>query len=130
MFPAPVDVILDTDIGNDIDDALALALLHALESRGECRLLAVTITKDHPLAAAFTDAVNGFSGRGDVPIGVVCGSDSRRGKVSRSGQEAGRFQPAVSPRSCWWRRRHRVRCSSKRMERPVSNTQPTGGTGF
>ncbi len=75
MFPAPVDVILDTDtdIGTDIDDALALALLHALESRGECRLLAVTITKDHPLAAAFTDAVNGFYGRGDVPIGVVRG---------------------------------------------------------
>jgi len=74
--PAPVDVILDTDIGNDIDDALALALLHALESRGECRLLAVTITKDHPLAAAFTDAVNGFYGRGDVPIGVVRGGQT------------------------------------------------------
>ena len=74
--PAPVDVILDTDIGNDIDDALALAFLHALESRGECRLLAVTITKDHPLAAAFTDAVNGFYGRGDVPIGVVRGGQT------------------------------------------------------
>ena len=67
----PVDVVFDTDIGNDIDDVLALGLLHALESRGECRLLAVTITKDHPLAAPFTDAVNTFYGRGDVPIGVA-----------------------------------------------------------
>jgi hypothetical protein len=33
---AQVPVIFDTDMGNDIDDALALALLHALESRGEC----------------------------------------------------------------------------------------------
>lgn len=70
---APVDLIFDTDMGNDVDDALALGLLHALESRGECRLLAVTLTKDHPLAAAFTDAVNTFYGRGDIPIGAIRG---------------------------------------------------------
>ena len=27
---APVDVIFDTDMGNDVDDVLALGLLHAL----------------------------------------------------------------------------------------------------
>lgn len=70
---APVDVIFDTDMGNDVDDALALGLIHALESRGECRLLAVTLTKDHPLAAPFTDAVNTFYGRGDIPIGAIRG---------------------------------------------------------
>jgi purine nucleosidase len=66
----PVNLIFDTDIGNDVDDVLALGMIHALETRGECKLLAVTITKDHELAAAFTDAVNTFYGRGDVPIGV------------------------------------------------------------
>jgi hypothetical protein len=70
---APVDVIFDTDMGNDVDDVLALGLLHALESRGECRLAAVTITKDHRLAAPFTDAVNAFYGRGDIPIGMIRG---------------------------------------------------------
>lgn len=69
----PVPIVFDTDIGNDVDDVLALGMLHALESRGECRLIAVTITKDNPLAAAFTDAVNTFYGRGDIPIGVVRG---------------------------------------------------------
>jgi inosine-uridine nucleoside N-ribohydrolase len=73
VVAAPVDVIFDTDMGNDVDDALALGLIHALESRGECRLLAVTLSKDHPLAAAFTDAVNTFYGRGDIPIGVIRG---------------------------------------------------------
>ncbi|MGV3486609.1 MAG: nucleoside hydrolase [Planctomycetaceae bacterium] len=63
-------LIFDTDIGNDVDDVLALGMIHALQSRGECKLLAVTITKDHPLAAAFTDAVNTFYKRGDIPIGV------------------------------------------------------------
>ncbi len=66
----PVPIIFDTDIGNDCDDVLALAMLHALESRGECKLLAVTITKDNELAAPFTDCVNTFYGRGDIPIGV------------------------------------------------------------
>lgn len=66
----PVPIIFDTDLGNDCDDVQALAIIHALQSRGECELLAVTITKDHELAAPFADAVNTFYGRSDVPIGV------------------------------------------------------------
>ncbi|HET6568313.1 MAG TPA: nucleoside hydrolase [Rhodothermales bacterium] len=67
----PVRLIFDTDMGNDVDDALALAIIHALESRGEAKLLAVTVTKDNKWAAPYIDAVNTFYGRGDVPIGVV-----------------------------------------------------------
>ena len=67
----PVHLILDTDIGNDIDDALALAMIHAFESRGEVRLLAVTITKDNQYAAPFVDLVNTYYGRPNIPIGVV-----------------------------------------------------------
>ncbi len=67
----PPHIIFDTDIGNDIDDALALAMLHAMESRGECKLIGVTITKDHPNAAKLVDIVNTFYGRGTIPIGIV-----------------------------------------------------------
>jgi inosine-uridine nucleoside N-ribohydrolase len=67
----PVRLIFDTDIGNDVDDVLALGVIHALQSRGDCELLAVTVTKDNELAAPFVDAVNTFYGRGHVPIGVV-----------------------------------------------------------
>ena len=66
----PQKIIFDTDIGNDVDDVLALGMIHALQDRNECELLAVTITKDHSKAAAFTDAVNTFYGRGNIPIGV------------------------------------------------------------
>ena len=71
VFAAPVPVIFDTDMGNDIDDALALALLHALESRGEAKLLAVTITKENPWAAPYVDLVNKFYRRGEIPIGMA-----------------------------------------------------------
>lgn len=67
----PVPVIFDTDMGNDVDDALALAMLHALESRGECRLVAVTITKDNSWAPVYVDLVNAFYGRGRIPVGMV-----------------------------------------------------------
>ena len=67
----PVQIILDTDMGNDIDDALALAMLHALQSRGECELISVVVSKDNLYAAAYVDAMNTFYRRGHVPIGRV-----------------------------------------------------------
>ena len=69
--PAAVKIIFDTDIGNDVDDVLALSLLHALQSRGDCELLAVTITKPDALAGPFVDAINHFYGRPDIPIGFT-----------------------------------------------------------
>src|SRR5258708_31898656 len=68
---AAIKLIFDTDMGNDVDDVMALCMIHSLQKRGACELLAVTITKDHPQAAAFVDAVNTFYGYPDVPIGVV-----------------------------------------------------------
>jgi purine nucleosidase len=67
----PVPFIFDTDIGNDVDDVLALGVIHSLQTRGELSLLAVTITKDASLAAPFVDAVNTFYGRGSIPIGIA-----------------------------------------------------------
>src|SRR5271156_6893632 len=71
MAGEPVPLIFDTDICGDCDDVLALGMIHSLQSRGMCRLLAITISVDHELAAPFVDAVNTFYERGDIPIGVV-----------------------------------------------------------
>ena len=77
----PVRLIFDTDMGNDIDDALALGMIHALETRRACKLLAVTVSKDNDLAGPYVDAVNTFYGRPDVPIGVV-----RKGMTPKTGK--------------------------------------------
>jgi inosine-uridine nucleoside N-ribohydrolase len=71
MAADPLPLIFDTDIGNDVDDVLALGMIHALQSRGMCNLLAVTVTKDNSLAGPFADAVNTFYGRPRIPVGVV-----------------------------------------------------------
>jgi inosine-uridine nucleoside N-ribohydrolase len=75
----PPGVIFDTDMGNDVDDALALAMLHAFQNRHEVNLLAVTITKDNKWAAPYVDVVNTFYGHPEIPIGAV-----RDGKTPES----------------------------------------------
>lgn len=85
---APVPIIFDTDIGNDVDDVLALAMIHTLEKRGACKLLAVTVSKDERKAAEFTDAVNTFYGKPDVPIGLVRnGAEKGAGKFLKLADE-------------------------------------------
>lgn len=85
---APVKLIFDTDMGNDVDDLMALAMIHSLQKRGAVQLLGVTLTKDHPQAAAFTDAVNTFYGYGDTPVGVVRdGAAKEPGKFNRLADE-------------------------------------------
>ena len=64
-------VIFDTDMGNDIDDALALAMLHALTDRGECQLIGVTLTNGNPAAVPYIRMVNRFYGRPDLPVGAA-----------------------------------------------------------
>src|SRR5580698_9433222 len=67
----PLRVIFDTDMGNDVDDALALAMLHAFASRGELELLAVTLSKGNPWAAEYVRLVDEYYGRGSIPVGIV-----------------------------------------------------------
>jgi len=64
-----VPIIFDTDMGNDVDDALALAMLHSLTSRGECQLIGVTLTNANPAAVPFIQMMNRFYGRGSLPVG-------------------------------------------------------------
>jgi purine nucleosidase len=59
-------VLFDTDIGNDIDDAVALAYLLR---QPRCELLGITtVTGDTSKRAALADAVCRAAGRTDVPI--------------------------------------------------------------
>lgn len=67
----PVPMIFDTDMGNDVDDALALAIIHAMIDRQKCDLLGITLTKSNLNAARYCKAFNTAYGRPDIPIGLV-----------------------------------------------------------
>ncbi|MCQ2142978.1 MAG: nucleoside hydrolase [Bacteroidales bacterium] len=70
-FSVAPDVILDTDIGNSLDDLLALDILHHYCRQGEINLLAVMVNHDVPLAPQATDVFNTWYGAGQTPIGMV-----------------------------------------------------------
>lgn len=79
-FRRPDKIILDTDMGNDVDDALA--------DRNEAELLAVVLSKDNPWAAVYVDIINNFYGRDCVPVGkVVNGMSTDEGSFIRQVSE-------------------------------------------
>lgn len=66
MSDEKIPVLLDTDIGSDIDDALALAYLL---NQPRCELLGVTtVTGEPEVRAQLVDAIGQTFGRTDVPI--------------------------------------------------------------
>ena len=66
MADAKIPVLFDTDIGSDIDDAVALAYL-LREPR--CELLGVTtVTGEPEVRAQLVDAVCQAFGRPEVPV--------------------------------------------------------------
>ena len=66
----PISLIIDTDLGCDCDDAGALAVAHALEGEGLCRIVAMTHCTSRFDGYAAMDAINRYYGRGDIPIGT------------------------------------------------------------
>ncbi len=72
---APVRVILDVDLCEDVDDAGALAVLHALADRGEAEILATLISARNEWVGPCLDAINTWYGRPDLPIGYQRGQE-------------------------------------------------------
>lgn len=72
---APVRVILDVDLCEDVDDAGALAVLHALADRGEADILATLISARNEWVGPCLDAINTWYRRPDVPIGYQHGQE-------------------------------------------------------
>ncbi len=102
-------IILDTDIGVDVDDAGALAVLHTLADRGEARILATVSNTYDPYAAAAIDAINTYYGRPNIPVG----------------RNANRKQlPKATP---WWRKNdaHFVRSVAKRFPNNTGSKVPS-----
>jgi len=63
-----VPVILDTDLGVDVDDAGALAVLHALADKGEAKILATISNVNDRYVPGALDAINTYYGRANIPV--------------------------------------------------------------
>jgi hypothetical protein len=56
----PVGIIFDSDMGANIDNALALALLYGFDGKNEARVVSVSVSKSNLRAAAFCEVVGRF----------------------------------------------------------------------
>lgn len=70
-------IIFETDIGNDVDDALALDMIYKYMDRGQVDLLAVTSNKQSNYSTEYVHLMNHWYGYPKIPIGkVIYGADS------------------------------------------------------
>lgn len=70
MAKPSVGVVFDADMGNSIDDALALALLYGIESKSEARVVSLSTTKSTLKSAAFLEALQKFFFGRPVSVGM------------------------------------------------------------
>ena len=68
---SPLKVIFDTDMGNDIDDAIALDMLYKYMDEGKVELLGITSNKEEPQSVEYIDIMNNFYGYPDIPLGKI-----------------------------------------------------------
>lgn len=74
----PDAVILDTDMGNDIDDAIALDMLFKYMDMGNIKLLGIMINKDYRYSPEYIDIMATWYGYPNIPIAVLKRGDSLR----------------------------------------------------
>lgn len=91
----PQKIIIDTDIGDDIDDAFAIAL--ALRSP-ELQILGITTTfGDTEARAKIVDRLLGEAGRQDIPVAVGIPTKAPGSMSQRRYGEGGRFARSSHP---------------------------------
>lgn len=64
------NVIFETDMGNDIDDAMALDMLYKYHSMGKINLMAVMLNKEGMYPPMYIDLLNTWYGFKKLPMGV------------------------------------------------------------
>lgn len=69
--PEKIRIIFETDMGNDVDDAMALDMLYKYMDAGSVDLLAIMVNKDSKSSAQYIDMLGTWYGYPDVPIGIV-----------------------------------------------------------
>lgn len=89
-------IIFDTDMIEDFDDVGALACLHALADAGECEILATISSTRGNASVAAIEVINGYYGRGGLPVGCT----RELGVLGDKGVRNGRTFTGHSP----WRR--------------------------
>ena len=69
--PTAISIIFETDIGNDVDDVLALDMLYKYSDRGAVNFLGVSTNKVSPYSIEFLDLMKTWYGYPKQPMGKI-----------------------------------------------------------
>lgn len=67
----PIKVIFETDMGNDVDDALALDMLFKYQNQGVIELLGIATNNVKDGSIEYLDIMTNWYGHPETPLGVV-----------------------------------------------------------
>ena len=90
----PTPVIFETDMGNDVDDALALDMLYKYQDSGLIKLIAISTNKNSKYSAPYIDILNTWYGYPDIPVGVVKNGANSQGDSHDYAQTVCEYTPA------------------------------------
>lgn len=110
-----INIIFETDMGNDVDDAMAIDMLYKYNRQGRINLMAVMLNKEGEFPPRYIDLLNTWYGQRRIPIGlsprsdkslvgganytqIVCEMQDGKGKplYRRSIRDYGKLLPAVT----------------------------------
>ena len=90
----PVSVIFETDMGNDVDDALALDMLYKYQDSGLIKLILISTNKNSKYSAQYIDILNTWYGYPDIPVGEVKDGANSQGDSHDYTQTVCEYTPA------------------------------------
>lgn len=67
----PLNVIIETDLGYDCDDAVDLFFAHRMADLGYYNILAIVTPLTNWWSCAAIQAINTYNGRPNIPVGVI-----------------------------------------------------------
>ena len=110
-----INIIFETDMGNDVDDAMAIDMLYKYNRQGRINLMAVMLNKEGEFPPKYIDLLNTRYGQKRIPIGlsprddksivgganytqIVCEMQDEKGKplYKRSIKDYSQLLPAVT----------------------------------
>ena len=98
----PSGLFFDTDMGNDVDDALALLMACRSDATGEIRLLGVVSSNPNEWAVPGIQAILRYYGYPEIPVGVcseeigMAAGEFTKAMAEAQGLKPGQSQDAVA----------------------------------
>lgn len=71
LISGPKKIIFDTDMGNDVDDCLAMEMLYSYIDDGKVNLLGILSSKREIGSVKYLDILNTYAGHPEIPLGIT-----------------------------------------------------------